>query len=336
MQNQKKIISELGLKTFGGKGWMRSQELVCPSCGKWDKFGIRLTEKGGIVHCFYDGYKTSLYNFLKTIGKQKILGKFEYEVDDTFEALDENPFDIELDEKVTNNVVKKPIGYKAFKTESPYLKSRNFNSHHYDIFKPGSSSFHPKLDKNYIIFLLYQNKELIGWLARSQHSKEWHKKNLEAHKAGESELKLRYYNHSKVEFSNILGGFDEVTPNTTTIILVEGLFDKVNVDTQLNLNESDEIKCLVTFGDNITEPQVNLLRGFKNIQNIFLMYDFNTIDESKIAGLNLRCFKSVKVCLIKEEADPGELDVIKIIELLENSTNYFDFFLNKVAFPKFH
>ena len=326
---RQKAIDVLKLKRFGSKGWYQSNTCECPVCNKSDKLGIKFTNKGGVAHCFRCSFKESLYKFLKRTNQQSLLQLTkEIEI-----VKDEIEIELKNDKEATpdeHRAIKKPLGYIPFKKEDSYLKQRYFNKYHYNIFKVGKSTLHPKLDKDYIIFLLYQNKELMGWLARSRKSKEWHNKNIELFKQGKDQLKLRYYNHSNIEFNKLLGGYDELNENTKTVVLVEGLFDKVGVDTKLGLNERDVMKCVCTFGNSVSDYQVNLLRQ-KNIDNIYLMYDYNTIEESKAAGLNLKGFQYVGVAEIKQkDKDPNDLTKKEIEQILLESKDFFNFYLNRI------
>ena len=64
-----KVKSELELRSFGQKGWLSNKDISCPDCGRKGKFGIKFVNKSGLVHCFYCDYSTSIYNFLKSIGR---------------------------------------------------------------------------------------------------------------------------------------------------------------------------------------------------------------------------------------------------------------------------
>jgi Zn ribbon nucleic-acid-binding protein len=66
---ESKVIEELQLVPFGGKGWMGGDNLVCPECNKSGKFGIKFSDNGGAVHCFICDYSESIYKYLKRIGK---------------------------------------------------------------------------------------------------------------------------------------------------------------------------------------------------------------------------------------------------------------------------
>ena len=72
--NKDKVIEELGLKYFGAKGWMSSDETACPVCGRKDKFGILFTPTGGVTHCFYNcSDNMSLGKYLRHIKREDLI-----------------------------------------------------------------------------------------------------------------------------------------------------------------------------------------------------------------------------------------------------------------------
>lgn len=126
---------------------------------------------------------------------------------------------------------------------------------------------------NYIIIPIYDDGVIRGFIGRYADKKV-------------PDNKLRYNNSGGTQFSNLLFGYDEITTNTTTVILVEGVFDKISTDKFLDLGEDEEIKCVCTFGKKISKEQINkLLR--KNVTNVILLYDFDAIKETKKYGIEL-------------------------------------------------
>jgi len=314
--NKKKIISEFNLVLFGNKGWYHG-DLACPECGGKDKFGIFFTENSAITHCFYCSIKDSLYNLLQKIGRQDLI-----EYDKEYVAGKELSG---LKEEIKNKEereIKLPIGFKRI-YDDEYLNSRGFNKIKYDSFEPGISDIDPAVD-NKIIFKIFQNKKLKGWLARSKFSKEWHYDNLLKHKEFGERLILRYRN-SNNDFSHLLGGLDDINEETSTVILVEGLFDKINVDKLLNLDENDGLKCCFTFGDDISNEQVELIP--KSVDNIILMYDYKTIRQMKSAAGKLSIYFNVKVAVIDDpNIDPGNMDIKYFQKIFYNLNDYIYFY----------
>jgi hypothetical protein len=227
---------------------------------------------------------------------------------------------------------KLPKGYNRIYFDS-YLRERNFKTYQYDQFEVGiTNNFLEKRLHNYLIFVLKQEGKMVGWLARSKYSKEWHKKNLEDYKSGICRLVLRYENSKGTDFDKILGGFDEITDNTVTVILVEGLFDKTNTSNILQTNKSEELKVCFTFGNKVSDNQIKLLRKTK-VKNIILMYDSNTIKQSRKYSMELSKYFNVEVCSINDpEIDPGNADKNFIYNLLDNSKNFLYFYNSKLIF----
>lgn len=216
--------------------------------------------------------------------------------------------------------------------DDEYLNNRGFRPEHYAEFEPSytNTPLEAKL-KNFIIFKMKVNGVCVAWWARSRYSKEWHKENLEAYKRHEADLVLRYRN-SENNFQDLLGGCDEIIKGKTeTVIIVEGIFDKVNIDNLLGLQHLDDIKCCFTFGNNIGQGQINMMRR-KGVKTVILLYDFGTINESKDSALKMReLFDRVYVTAIRKPGiDPGNIDLEYLEEVLRGAVDPISFFYNKV------
>ncbi len=328
---KQRVIDELSLRKFGQKGWHGSSKCSCPKCGKADKFGIYLSNQGGSIHCMRCDHKASIYTYLRSIDKAHLISSDE--VVTSFKTQLTSPFTKTKDKSEIKELftVKRPIGYIPVSENDLYLKRRKFTKKHYELFKPGYSGLAPNITEDHIIFLIYQKKQLVTWLARSRHSYQWHAKNLQDFKDDKGDLILRYYNYTGTELSHILGGYDEITEKTDTIILVEGLFDKVSVDRELDLNNYDEVKCLFTFGNKISPEQIDLIKE-TNVKNIILFYDSDAIKQSKSTGLKLLHSNfDTKIAEIKGSKDPGEMNYEEIMEIFSNLRNSLYFYTNKLV-----
>lgn len=326
--DEQKMIDDFGLIAFGGKGWMSGENLKCPECGKGGKFGIKLSNRGGAVHCFICDYSDHIVQYLKKIGRNDLV-EYEESV-----RLDTHLRYIGAQEEDSDELVEctLPKGYERIYFDS-YLKSRNFKAHQYDQFEVGvTNHFLERRLKNYLIFVLKQQGKIVGWLARSKYSKEWHKDNLEKYKSGIGKLMLRYENSKGTDFDKILGGFDEITTNTSTVILVEGLLDKTNLSNILKTNKSEDTKVCCTFGNKVSDHQIKLLR-MTNIKNIILMYDEGTILQSRKYSAELSKHFNVDVCSIEDpDIDPGNADEKFITDLLFKKKNFLYFYTSKLNF----
>jgi hypothetical protein len=325
--NKERVISELSLIEFGSKGWMNSSQTQCPTCGKYDKFGILFTYRGGTTHCFYNcGQNLSLYSYLLKIGREDLVEKErQLSVSQKLPTIEKE----EIEEEELPEV-KLPKGYERIYFDK-YLKDRSFKSFQYDEFEVGiTDHFLEKKLKNYLIFVLKQQGKIVGWLARSKRSKEWHKQNLEAYKEGKERLVLRYINSTGTDFERILGGFDQITDNTEIIIAVEGLFDYSNASQLLDTNKTEELKVVFTFGNKFSDSQIKMLRK-TNVKRVILLYDPLTNTQSKKYAMELSKYFEVEVCSIDDpDTDPGNITLEYLTEVLSNRKNYIDFYTSKI------
>lgn len=313
--NKARIISLFSLKNFGQKGFMKGQ-LFCPECGKNDKFGVIFLDKGAVTHCFYCSVSIPLWKILKDLGHTDLLDhEYEYVEGSTLPYL--NTEKVELEKSV-----ELPIGFRRI-NDLTYLRDRNFTKDQYEQFKVGIASLDPRTE-NKVIFLIYQKNKLAGWLARSKETKEWHHENLRRHKEFKEPLVLRYRN-SNNDFSKMLGGLDEITENTHTLILVEGLFDKANLDRLMGLNDLEEIKCCYTFGSDLSIDQVDLIPS--TVERVILLYDKDTIISLKKAGERLISLFEVKVALIEDkDIDPGNMNQNYLSKIFLNLQDFIYFY----------
>ena len=325
--NPNKIIDDLKLTAYGGKGWLASPDLECPECKKKDKFGIKFTNNFGAVHCFKCEYSESIVKFLKRIGRNDLL---DYEESVRFDNTLKPVFEDEEAEIVELSECKLPKGYERIYFDK-YLNDRNFKAHQYDQYEVGiTNHFLESRLKNYLIFVIRQEGKLVGWVARSKYSKEWHKKNLEAYKAGEGKLVQRYLNSTGTDFDKLLGGYDQVTDKTETAVLVEGIFDQTNTSNLLSAHKRDDLKVLCTFGNKVSQGQIELLRKTK-IKKVILMYDEGTIAQSRKFGAELSRYFDVEVCVIEDpNVDPGDMDKKFLEELFFKSKNFTYFYNSKL------
>lgn len=319
--NKDKIIEGLNLKKFGSKGWLGSNDLICPDCGKADKAGILFINDGAIFSCMRCGIKTGVNQYLRKVSRADLIEKQEFHVSIESkvkrigEVIEETPHE-------PLPIKKLPAGFKEIDSDE-YLERRNFNDYHFWLFKPGVTRIDLRHMHQIIFQILDEDDRRVAWLGRSKNEKEWHKENLIAFKEHKAELKLRYDNSKETDFSSILGGIRDMTDKVDTLILVEGLFDKTNVDTQLKLNSHSSTKCLFTFGDSIKEGQIKNLKRWNNVKAIILLYDYNTIQNSKRYSIVLQkeLDVDVKVCEIKEDKDPGIMTLEELNEVFEKSVD---------------
>lgn len=314
------IISELNLTNFGSQGWLQDKNGNCPFCGKPKKWGIHFNEVGNslVFHCWRCNTKTSTFNLLKQIGRLDLIrSTYENSVKSNYVELVPDNKDQKEVKDLELKKISLPLRLKNI-NQDPYLDQRGFKKYHYEEFEPSyTDSFLEKSLKNYIIFKIKMDHNIVAWLARSRYSKEWHENNLKESKKRGIKPQLRYEN-SRTDFTKILGGYDNINENTESVIIVEGLFDYIGVDNKLNLHESDFLKCVFTFGNSISTEQINLLIR-KGIHNVILMYDPDKPDQIKSAGLILQRFFNTKIALLRNnKIDPGDASVDELLNSLEN------------------
>jgi len=323
------MVEDFQLKTFGAKGWLGSKLLPCPYCGKGDKFGISFTDNGnsGVYHCFHCDKKGSVFVLLRDLKREDLIikdGNNEYnlkgKIDVSLSIMQERDEDLSCPE------ISMPLGFRPLK-ECKYLEDRGWEKWQLEMYHAGTT-IEPKL-RNKITFLLYEDGKLIGYLSRSMLSKDWHKQNLLDFKAGKSKLVLRYDNSNSTPFERVLGGIDEVTKDTKTVILVEGIMDKANTDKVLHLNESPETKCCFTFGCKLSDAQMEKLHR-KGVENVILCYDPGTIQQVKSASLKLSKKFNIKIGELTGTKDPGEMDVCDFEKVLLNLFTPIDYYANRL------
>lgn len=246
----------------------------CPFCGKSQHFYI--SKETQLWDCKRCGEHGNVYKLLKKLNKTYLLGgatiENKEEITSIKNALEEQ---LEFDEGELEElpVKKLPVGWKISENSTPYLLGRGITAEDCKRYNIGATNLYRKY-KNYVIIPIYDNGEIRGFLGR------YGAKRVPTDR-------LRYNNSSNTEFGQLLFGYDEILKNeTNTVILVEGIFDKIAVDKVLRLWEIKEIKCVCTFGKKISQEQkIKLVR--KGVSNVVLLYDFDAIREIKKYGLEL-------------------------------------------------
>lgn len=323
------VRSELNLTPFGAMGWLQNKNEACPFCGKAGKWAIKLSSEGGVFHCFRCGAKKGLKEYLKIINREDLI-QIEYANSLKTTLTELIPEAEDNKEEVSLKPITLPKRLKPLTNDS-YLDERGFTDYHYKEFEPSytQSPLESKL-KDYIIFKMKLEGETVAWLARSRKSKDWHKKNLSQYKEGKASLRLRYENSTGTDFTKLLGGYDELSKKTDVVIIVEGLFDKINIDNLLHLYETEEVKCVFTFGNSISKEQIRLIKN-KNVKKVVLMYDDMTVEQSKTAGMILHKYFQTKIAhLTKPGVDPGDMDIDYLEEILDRLEDPINFFVNKI------
>ena len=245
----------------------------CPLCGKEQHFYIsRKTQMWDCKKCHEYG---SIYKLLRLIDKTYLLAGSTIEEKERIESIREMTQELVSndDTELSELPVKKmPVGWKVSAKSTKYLLSRGITPEDCKRYNIGATDMFRKYE-NYVLIPVYDGGEIRGFLGRYGDSKV-------------PDNKLRYNNSIGTEFSELLFGYDEITDNTNTVILVEGCFDKIAVDKVLHLWDGEEVKCVCTFGKKISDKQIKKLM-LKGVTNVILLYDFDAVKEIKKYGLEL-------------------------------------------------
>lgn len=282
---------------------------ICPKCNE-DEFGISIKDnhRFGCYRQKKCGFKGNIFTLLQFLGK---LNEFLRDEDSFYDrkpgALVNKLGNQELD--LDANTITLPIGFKrVFQDE--YLDSRGFES--YDRFVVGRTKLDLDLLK-YIIFVIREQGEVKGWVGRH----EWTKREIDEYNKT-AERKILRYKNSETDFSKLVEGFEDITENTTTLILVEGLFDKESVDRKMELPFQEDIKCCCTFKCQLSPQQLEKIktRG-KNITTIILFYDPDVLKKTLNLASELELkFPDVLVVDNETDKDPGDMNTTELFEQL--------------------
>ena len=293
----------------------------CPWCGK-SEFGIAIYEKNHPFGCFRKkkcGQTGNIYDLIKKIGysKQFLVNEEKEFIGHTIPLLNR-----EVKKTIEQlDSISMPIGYKRIYNH-PYLKSRGFFE--YDKYEVGISTLDPKLEKYYVIFPVYFEGSIKGYVSRVIFSKE---ELIDFnHNNG---LFLERFRNSKTDFSQLLYGYDEITENTDTLILVEGIFSKFNIDRLLGLWSQEEIKCCVTFGAKLSNHQIVKIKE-KKIKNIIMLVEQDVVGSNKKISSYIMDIFNVKLGVCPENIDPGDFTELDCDNVFLNLLDPLQYNLNSL------
>jgi DNA primase len=309
--NKVKNIPDEELKQILGKvkiGPKNHYISSCPFCLKEKHFYISRTKQ--CFDCKKCGVEGNIIKLLSHVGKLFFLGEYKSIDRKKISKLGEINI-IDDEEQITTldvKTIKKPIGFKRVFSDV-YLEGRGFSKKDFLKYEIGYTNLLPSL-KDYVIFLIKENNECKGFVSR------YTKKII-------NKEKLRYNNSRRVNFSHLLFGFDEINSNTRTVIIVEGLIDKITLDRYLNLDLNDEIKCVATFGKKISKFQVLKLQS-KGVEDVVLIYDYDAIKEMKKYSVILNEFFDVSVGFTfkKDINDSSKKEVYEIFNNLKTPIEF--------------
>ncbi len=134
---------------------------------------------------------------------------------------------------------------------------------------------------------------------------------------------LRWRNDTGADFAKMLYGYDDIKTSGVTVILVEGVFDKIAVDRRLRLDDCDDVKCCATFGKKISDYQRAMLQK-KGVRAVVLLYDFDAIKEIKKYAFELdKYFSTNIVFTTKKDIDEcNEAETLEVFERLQRPRDF--------------
>jgi hypothetical protein len=300
---------------------------ICPWCGQ-DEFGISI-ENNHVFGCYRKkkcGVSGNIFTLAKFLRRWDLLN-IEGEVGKV-EKLENKIVKANIEYNLDLPNVSMPVGWKRV-MQDEYLASRGFTE--YARYKVGRTQVDPRFKKNYVITAIEEGGETKGYIGRHIWDKE--KIKIESAirvKVGGKEI-LRYIN-SDTDFGKLLMGYDEIAEGETkTVICVEGIFDKWNIDRLLSLHNQEGIKCNATFKCDISPEQI-IKWQIKGIETLILFYDPDVINEIKKSAASLQLYFKIFVAFNEAGADPGDITKEQLGEVFSNLKSPSEFSNNKVSF----
>lgn len=283
----------------------------CPKCGK-NEFGVSLGNNN-VFACFRKnkcGFSGNARTLLLFLGREDMLN--EKESVSIFEPI-KLDFDAKKDVISVPNI-EPPFGWRR-QYSNEYLESRGVTHYQFKKHKIGTSIF----KKGYVTILIEMHNEIKGYITRSYKSKDWHDK-----------YGGKRYDNSLTDFSKLLMGYDEIIEGETkSVILVEGFLDKFSVDSRLDLDHINWLKCCCTFGGKISNYQFDLLRN-KKVKELIILFDPDILEITKGLAEEASIYFDVKIGRIPLGKDPNEMNSVELIVAIEEAVSYLNMKLGLV------
>lgn len=322
---QEDLEIHLGFFKKGSRGHLIGK---CPYCGKDDHFYIRYRNDDKKTGWFWDCKKCKeegnifkLFSYLGVL--QQYIKKPDVKLDKLTSLIVESTNVEEEKIDLHNEEKRLPIGFRRV-FEDDYLSSRHFLAKDFYKLNIGKTILDSKL-KHYIIFSIDEDGVSKGTVSRCLLSKE------------EMEAKglKRYENSEKTSFGSLIYGYDEITEDTETVIVVEGIFDKVRLDNLLETDLDDSLKVVSTFGNKISKAQMKKINRFGNIDLLYLFYDLDAIKQMKKYSEDLKSeFKKVRIICLSDGKDASDSNDESIFSAIENSYSLTEFLYDKINIQK--
>lgn len=338
--NKEAIKDYFSLAKTGNKGWLLAQN-ECPFCGRTKHLALIFSEKVASFICQGCKEKGGLFKLLAKVKKLEYVTKNEtVYIDKKLESKiliseEENDLDYNLP------AIKPPLGFKQIFNNS-YLDKRGFTLDHYKNYIIGISKIAPYFSNKIIFLVLDKDNNIVGYLGRdirdkdkidlyNRSIKENNKKIKNNQIQGKFKSKILRWQNSSHDFSKMIFGCNEIIPGITkTIIIVEGVTSKANIDKLLELFFQKEVKCNATFSNKVSSFQIKIWQDL-GIENIIVLYDPDTLNINKKAVLELNRFFNVSCGFIEnEDKDPGDLNYEELDSVLSSLYNPLNFYMSKV------
>lgn len=275
----------------------------CPFCGKESHFYIDKTTQ--LFHCKRCNESGNIYKLLRFVDKLYLLQGPTVEARETIASvrsiLEEAREQDDTESAEALPVIPMPVGWRVLSAGSAYLSGRGVSAEEAVRYEIGVTHMFKKY-RNYILVPIRDGGEIRGFIGR-----------YAARRVPEG--KLRYNNSVGTEFGSLLFGYDEIIAGaTTTVILVEGIFDKISVDRFLGLWSAPEVKCVATFGKKISKVQIIKLVS-KAVRRVILLYDFDAVKDIKRYGLELEKFFITDITFTEKSKDIDECTPAEAVEV---------------------
>lgn len=277
---------------------------TCPWCGKEKHFYISV--KNQLFDCKKCGVNGSIYKLLKQLDKLYLAGEKSVEITDTIKSIrqifqESIESEVELSELPEK---KMPVGFRVC-LNNKYLRSRGLTNADCRRYKIGETKTVFKYG-GYILFPIYDGGVIRGYVGRYAGSNV-------------PEGKLRYNNSIDTDFAALLYGYDDIVKGETeTVIIVEGIFDKISCDKKLRLFDDNYVRCVCTFGKKISDIQIAKLIA-KGVSNIILSFDFDALKEIRQYGLELQKSFNTLVAVAMNKKDIDECSEEEVCEIFSNA-----------------